>query len=261
MVHRRVLDDSGAQQWFPDPRGTTFPRPGSGCGRDPRRLRLPAVETRRKPNAEQRRRQLCDAAIALLAEEGGRGLSHQKVDRRAQVPDGTTSFYYRTRSALLHGVADQIVRYDIEFFTGAFADETSAETMLSILAEQMMLLREEPHRSRSRARLELTMMARPDSELAAGFQNMFQSYRALAERLVIGLSSGAPAPDPELVSEQAAVLLTYLRGLEFGFANWASEPATRTHIESQLRAVITGVAVEWGNAHAPISDSTGVRAK
>ena len=105
------------------------------------------------------------------------------------------------------------------------------------------------------------MMAPPDSELAAGFQNMFHSYRALAERLVIGLRSGAPAPDPELVSEQATVLLTYLRGLEFGFANWASEPATRTRIESQLRAVITGVAVEWGNDHAPISDSTGVRAK
>ena len=68
-------------------------------------------------------------------------------------------------------------------------------------------------------------------------------------------------PDPELAGEQAAVLLTYLSGLVFGFANGASEPATRIHIECQLRSVITGVAVEWGNAHAPISDSTGVRAK
>ncbi|GEM_PF-171867 len=241
--------------------GNTVHCPGSDCGGDPGRLQLTAVETRRKPNAEQRRRQLCDAAIALLAEEGGRGLSHQKVDRRAQVPDGTTSFYYRTRSALLRGVADQIVYYDIEFFTGAFADEAGAETLLSILAEQMLLLREEPHLARTRARLELTMLARRDSELASGFQDVFQSYRALAERLVIGLQSGGSPPDPELAGEQAAVLLTYLSGLVFGFANGASEPATRIHIECQLRSVITGVAVEWGNAHAPISDSTGVRAK
>ena len=59
-----------------------------------------------------------------------------------------------------------------------------------------------------------------------------------------------------LLRQEGALKLT-----DFGFANWASEPAARTHIESQLRAVITGVAVEWGKAHAPISDSTGVRAK
>lgn len=48
------------------------------------------VENKRKHNAAERRRQLCDAAISLLADEGPRGLSHLKVDRQAGVPDGTT---------------------------------------------------------------------------------------------------------------------------------------------------------------------------
>jgi len=38
---------------------------------------------RRKPNVEERRRNLCDAAIELLAEDGARGLTHLRVDRRA----------------------------------------------------------------------------------------------------------------------------------------------------------------------------------
>jgi len=38
---------------------------------------------RRKPNAAQRRRDLCDAAIELLAEDGAQGLTHLRVDRRA----------------------------------------------------------------------------------------------------------------------------------------------------------------------------------
>ena len=45
---------------------------------------------RRKPNADARRRELCDAAIQLLADEGAKGLSHPKVDRYAEVPNGST---------------------------------------------------------------------------------------------------------------------------------------------------------------------------
>jgi DNA-binding transcriptional regulator YbjK len=74
---------------------------------------------RRKPNAEERRRDLCDAAIELLAEDGARGLTHLRVDRRAGVADGTTSFYYQTRSALLRGATDRVVQLDVADFTAA----------------------------------------------------------------------------------------------------------------------------------------------
>src|ERR1700710_3231882 len=68
---------------------------------------------RRKPNPAERRRDLCDAAIELLAADGAKGLSHLKVDRKAAVPDGTTSFYFRTRSALLRAVAERMVELDL----------------------------------------------------------------------------------------------------------------------------------------------------
>src|SRR6201982_4075974 len=71
------------------------------------------IQKRRKPNPDQRRRELCDAAIQLLADDGAKGLSHLKVDGRAGVPDGTTSFYFRTRSALLRAVAERMVELDL----------------------------------------------------------------------------------------------------------------------------------------------------
>ncbi|MEM9696644.1 MAG: TetR/AcrR family transcriptional regulator, partial [Myxococcota bacterium] len=48
---------------------------------------------------EVRRRALCDAAIRVIAREGGRGLTHRAVDREAAVPRCTTSNYFRTRAA------------------------------------------------------------------------------------------------------------------------------------------------------------------
>ena len=53
-----------------------------------------------------RRRQLLDAAVAVTAESGLRGLTHRAVDRHAGLPEGSCSAYLRTRSPAgrAHGV-------------------------------------------------------------------------------------------------------------------------------------------------------------
>ncbi|MBB2988694.1 AcrR family transcriptional regulator [Mycolicibacterium iranicum] len=192
---------------------------------------------------------MCDAAIALLAQDGPRGLSHLKVDRRAGVPDGTTSFYYRTRAALLRGVADQLIRYDAEAFTEAFKDAptSSGEVIADVLARQILSIREEPQFSRTRARLELTMLATGDPDLAAGFEEMDVSFRALVGQFVLALQSGDV--DPAILDEQATVLLAYLGGLIFAFANGSPQVMTRQDIARQMRAVIVGVAAERLGTH------------
>ena len=60
------------------------------------------------PNPE-RRAQILDAAIGILADEGVGGLTHRQVDDRAGVPAGTTSNYFRTRQALLEATAARTV--------------------------------------------------------------------------------------------------------------------------------------------------------
>ncbi|MER7468100.1 TetR family transcriptional regulator C-terminal domain-containing protein [Streptomyces sp. NPDC097981] len=62
--------------------------------------------------ATERRTLLADAALGVLAEEGIRGLTHRAVDRKAAVPPGTTSAYYRTRAALLTGLVTRLVQLD-----------------------------------------------------------------------------------------------------------------------------------------------------
>jgi DNA-binding transcriptional regulator YbjK len=57
---------------------------------------------------EERRRALADAAVGVLADEGARGLTHRAVDRRAGMPPGTTSNYFRTRADLLQGIIARI---------------------------------------------------------------------------------------------------------------------------------------------------------
>ncbi|MBX7449334.1 TetR/AcrR family transcriptional regulator [Mycolicibacterium sp. 3033] len=200
----------------------------------------------------------------MLADQGPRGLSHLKVDRQAGVPDGTTSFYYRTRAALLHGVADQLVRYDAETFTAAFKDapNSSGELIAEMLADQILAVRCEPQLSRTRARLELTMSARRDPGIASGFRQISESYRALAERLVVALHhDNGTDMDPALCDEQTSVLMAYLGGQMFALANDSPDVLTRDDIERQIRAVIMGVAVERATCQTPSRDSSGVRAK
>ncbi|KUL63418.1 TetR/AcrR family transcriptional regulator [Streptomyces sp. NRRL S-1521] len=59
-----------------------------------------------------RRTLLADAALDVLADEGIRGLTHRAVDRRAAMPLGTTSAYFRTRAALLTGLVTRLVQLD-----------------------------------------------------------------------------------------------------------------------------------------------------
>lgn len=59
------------------------------------------------PNPE-RRDQIADAGLRVLAASGARGLTHRAVDRAAHVPEGTTANYYASRDALLGALAARI---------------------------------------------------------------------------------------------------------------------------------------------------------
>jgi DNA-binding transcriptional regulator YbjK len=203
---------------------------------------------RRKPNVEQRRRELCDAAVELLAEDGARGLTHLRVDRRAGVADGTTSFYYQTRSALLRAVTERVVQLDADDFIGAMnaikMTENPAESLLSRLAEQAMRTAVEPERSRARARFELMMIAARDPDLGAVFTNLTDQFIAISEEAVTQVQPAGQPRDAELIKEQAFAVVTFLGGFLFRLANGASGMANAKQLEGYLHAVIVGVAAE-----------------
>ncbi|AEV72610.1 hypothetical protein MycrhN_2007 [Mycolicibacterium rhodesiae NBB3] len=203
---------------------------------------------RRKPNVEQRRRDLCDAAIELLAADGARGLTHLRVDRRAGLPDGTTSFYYQTRTALLRGTLDRVIELDIENFTNALnvAGDGEVDSLLSQLAEQAMRTAVEPERSRARARFELMMIASHESELGAAIEGLMSRFVAISEAAVAQVQPAGAPPDRRLVEEQAFAVVTFLGGFLFRLAYGLAEMNSAERLERYLHSVIAGVAADHG---------------
>ena len=200
---------------------------------------------RKKPDGSQRRRDLCDAAIELLAADGARGLTHLRVDRHAGFPDGTTSFYYQTRAALLRGAIDRVIELDVTDFTGALDATARGEidSLLSRLAEQAMRTAVEPERSRARARFELMMIASRDTELGTVFDGLTDQFVTISEAAV---AQTQPAADQELIREQAFAVVTFLGGFLFRLAYGLAEMDSAEHLERYLHAVIAGVAAQHG---------------
>jgi DNA-binding transcriptional regulator YbjK len=201
--------------------------------------------TTRKHNAEQRRRNLCDAAIELLAADGARGLTHLRVDRHAGFADGTTSFYYQTRAALLRGAMDRVIELDIADFTLALnaTRDGEVDSLLSTLAAQAMRTAVEPERSRARARFELMMIASRDPELGTVFDGLMDQFVAISEAAVAQLQP-AGTPDRELVNEQAFAVVTFLGGLLFRLAYGLTDLDSAESLERYLHSVIAGVAAD-----------------
>ncbi|MFB6823752.1 TetR/AcrR family transcriptional regulator [Streptomyces virginiae] len=126
---------------------------------------------------QDRRDRLRDAAIAVLAREGGRGLTHRAVDAAATVPTGTAKNYFPTRDALLraaaercaeqyHAPAEALAEPGPERAAGLGAGPADAAQLAALLAG---LLRDTagPGRTRVLAYLELQAEAARRPWLAA----------------------------------------------------------------------------------------------
>jgi DNA-binding transcriptional regulator YbjK len=108
------------------------------------------------PNPE-RRTQILDAAIDILADIGVGGLTHRQVDQHTQLPAGTTSNYFRTRQALLEATAARTVELHwqrVEILQNAVGPMTR-EGVKALITQ--MLSPDEEMRRVTLARFELFM--------------------------------------------------------------------------------------------------------
>lgn len=180
---------------MPDPRPETAPDPTPASGLSPRRRRL------------------LDAALHVIADEGLRGLTHRAVDRRAGLPEGSCSAYWRTRQALQAALAAYVAHAllaDVdrlaEHMQAAGPDEAA-----SVDAAVDLFLHWLDQRELLVARLELTMAASRDEELGA----LLAEHRARLVTVVeqIMCASGKEhgnLPAEALVASYDGVLLSAL---------------------------------------------------
>jgi DNA-binding transcriptional regulator YbjK len=200
------------------------------------------IPNRRKPNPDQRRRELCDAAIQLLADDGAKGLSHLKVDGLAGVPDGTTSFYFRTRSALLHAVAERMVELDLATLqTVADSPGLDDASSASTLAKVVIQTGEEPQLTRTKARYELTMQATRDPALAATLERATRAFTKLHHDIFVQLLPHGAELDPAVVDDLTNITLTFINGLLMRLAHGDRIIDTPEQLDGVLSAIVTGV--------------------
>ena len=131
-----------------------------------------------------------DAAIELLGTEGLRALTHARVDSRAGLPKGSTSNYFRTRAALLTGVADRILERELPL-VGATFSPTSADDLVEALCGLFAYLTG-PNRVQTTARLVLFMEGSHD----AGLRESLTRGRAAMEGTAVTALAELGARDP-----------------------------------------------------------------
>ncbi|GAA3161240.1 MULTISPECIES: TetR/AcrR family transcriptional regulator [Streptomyces] len=179
-----------------------------------------------------RRQRLTDAAIATLADSGMRGLTHRAVDKAAEVPPGSCSYYFRTRQQLLEGAVERLAELDI-----AEIDERPALTgpaSIAEIAEAAAGLIEHwttAGRERMLARYELALEAPRRPELRAALHRAGSRHRAVAEKLL----AAAGAAD---AAAQANAFVALLDGL---LLNQLTAAAPHRLTPEQLRRTLLGL--------------------
>jgi len=202
-----------------------------------------------------RTRQIGDAAIAVLAEHGARGLTHRAVDQAAGLPPGTTSNYARTRATLLTLALTRIDELDTaEAIGGAVTDGVNgisgsevgvagldgaevAEALADVLTMLLDRWITDPGaRRRVLARFELALEATRRPEMRAAYDEMGRAIRAQ----VVGLLAAAGSAHPE---RDAWTLIAWVEGTAFyalAGAGGAAPPA-REVLRAQLAALLAAM--------------------
>lgn len=159
------------------------------------------------PNPE-RRAQILDAAIGILADIGVGGLTHRQVDDQAGLPAGTTSNYFRTRQALLEATAARTVDLHwqrvaaLQSAIGSITREGVKALMTRMLAEP-----DEQMRRYTLARFELFMEGTRRPELQPFLKDL---QAAAVKSATLIFEAAGLHPNPDQMEELSRLLNGYM---------------------------------------------------
>jgi DNA-binding transcriptional regulator YbjK len=189
-----------------------------------------------------------DTAVRLLVERGMRGLTHRAVDEVAGLPAGSTSYYARTRAALLEVALARMAALEAGEFAGAMAGPAPGagsdlaallphgpDAVVELLAGIVDdAVRE--GRDQKIARYELALEATRRPELRAAYDDAGRVFRDAAVGIMAALGSRDPA-------RHGRFLVMWCEGLMFDSiagAGW-SAPPSRADIAAGLRELLDGM--------------------
>ncbi|WP_328854863.1 TetR/AcrR family transcriptional regulator [Microbispora hainanensis] len=191
--------------------------------------------------SSQRAVVVADAAIAILAERGMRGLTHRAVDEAAGLPPGSTSNHARTRAALLELTLARLTEREEAVFAAAMAPAgdmpegvVEAARLADLLARTMHAAIT-VHRETTIARYELALEATRRPELREIYDDV---GRRIREQVVAALAA-AGSPDPVRHGRQ---MVAYIEGLLFDAIVGAGEVPTLDELGAAFRELLRVVS-------------------
>ncbi|HZX05350.1 TetR/AcrR family transcriptional regulator [Kribbella sp.] len=183
------------------------------------------------PRGADRQDAIADAAIHLVATRGLRGLTHRAVDAEAGLPPGSTSYYLRTRNALLTACVRRMLARDVTGMPPPGADPVELMVAMTAgLAE---------HRPDDLvARYELSLEASRQPELRAAIDEGGRQLRTMLAQLLGGLG----VPDPEGAAWPVAAMLDgLLYDRVAGAGSTLSPEAFEAAVRRSVTALIAGL--------------------
>jgi len=191
--------------------------------------------TKQVPLGADRRDAIADAAIRVVASRGLRGLTHRAVDTEAGLPPGSTSYYLRTRSALLTACVNRMLARDV----GGVQADGDLPPLELVIASTVRLAEE--RRDDLVARYELSLEAGRQPELRAAIDAAGQQLRAMLALFLEELG----IPDP---AQAAWPVVAMIDGLLYdrvaGAGTTLSPEAFEAGVRRSVTALIEGLRTD-----------------
>ena len=191
-----------------------------------------------------RRAEIADAAISTLARDGMRGLTHRAVDRAAGLPEGSASYYFRTRQALLQATVERLAELDSTDMppgtsmpptTGLPAPSGQDLDAFAAAAARIVESWLTSGRERQLARYELALEATRRPELRQALVASGATIRAM-------VASQFAAAGVRQPGERAADFVAFLDGLLFDqIAGAGARELTSAALRAAIRALLAAV--------------------
>jgi len=192
-----------------------------------------------------RRALIADAAISTLARDGMRGLTHRAVDRTAGLPEGSASYYFRTRQALLEATVERLAELtstdmlaSAAMIDGVAAPPPGQElSAFGALAAALVESWLTAGRERQLARYELSLEATRRPELRQTLVTTGAAIRAV----IAGRFAAAGVPEPD---QRAADFAAFIDGLLFDqIAGAGNRELTAPDVRAAIGTLIAGITV------------------
>ena len=186
-----------------------------------------------------RRAEIADAAITTLAQDGMRGLTHRAVDRAAGLPEGSASYYFRTRQALLQATVERLAELDSAEMLPSTSPPVQSGHELDAFAATAAAIIDNlltTGRERQLARYELALEATRRPELRDALVASGAAIRAM-------VASQFAAAGIRQPGQRAANFVAFVDGLVFDqIAGAGARNLTSADLAAAIRALLAAVA-------------------